>query len=54
MFDSRLRKVNFNELLLRIQILCVKPSEDRYYLELDRENRMLKKRKRKKTVCIRK
>ena len=33
-FDSRVRKVNFNELSLWIHILRVKSSEDRYYLEL--------------------
>ena len=32
MFDSRVQKVNFNELSLRIQILRVKSSEDHYYL----------------------
>ena len=46
MFISRVRKVNFNELSLQIQILCVKSSEDRYHSEL--EQRRLPTRKAKK------
>ena len=42
-FVSRVRKVNFNEHPLWIQILRVKSFEDRYYLELKIEDCVLKK-----------
>ena len=44
----QVRKVNFNELSLRIQILRVKSYEDHYYLELNRENRILEREKGKR------
>ena len=45
-FVSRVRKLNFNELAWRIRILRVKFSEDYYYLELNIEDRVLKKGKK--------
>ena len=54
MFVSRVRKVNFNELPLRIQILYVKSSKDCYYLELKTDDHVLEKRKKKKDSIYKK
>ena len=53
-FVSRVQKINFKELSLQIWILRVKSSEGRYYLEINTEDRVLEKWKRKKTTYIRK
>ena len=49
-FASRVWKVNFNELSLQIQILRVKSSEERYYLDLEIEKIVCSKSEKGKDI----